>query len=500
MRAGWWVLTGLGLIVWSGGAAIAAPEEPPAEANAAPLPGWGGPRPPPRDGELAPLPAAPAGSKRAPQDYDGREDVTSAGEDALWVPRVLMFPLFVVSEYVVRVPLGAVIKGAESEAAADLPSKIGVAPSLFYQFGFRPHAGLTFFWNDFLAAGNDLRAKLTFGGVHFWHAFLRDRIPLSPVVGDDRPRSYLQLDSDFILRDDLLYWGIGPSTSSSDAGTYGLLAAGGGARLHLEPMFGFVAETWLSGRFASTDNGGCRSGQSIVTEELIARICDPDSIRQRLALGSYPIPPGFARPYVTLKTGARLSVDTRDPRPMVGSGVALDVSVEHVSALAEPDSGGWFNYGTVLSGFVDITGTQRVLGLVLETRFQETVADETRVPFTELVGSSSVEDDLDLGLMRGFKPNRLLGSSAIAATLEYRWPVWAFIDGTLQASVGNAFAGSHLDDFAPELLRFSFVGGISSPERRNRVLNLLVGFGTDTFADGGKPSSFRFGFGGTTDF
>ena len=102
--------------------------------------------------------------------------------------------------------------------------------------------------------------------------------------------------------------------------------------------------------------------------------------------------------------------------------------------------------------------------------------------------------------MRGFKPNRLLGSSAIAATLEYRWPVWAFIDGTLQASVGNAFAGSHLDDFAPELLRFSFVGGISSPERRNRVLNLLVGFGTDTFADGGKPSSFRFGFGGTTDF
>jgi hypothetical protein len=500
MRAAWWFLTGLWLVGFSGSTEVANAEEPPAETKTAPGPGWGGPRPPPRDTELAPLPAAPAGTKRAPQDYYGREEVTSAGEDALWVPRILLFPFFVVSEYLIRAPLGAVIKSAESEGAADLPSKIGVAPSLFYEVGFRPHAGVTFFWNDFIATGNDLRAKLTFGGVHFWHAFVRDRIPLSPVLGDDRPRSYLQLDSDFVLRDDLLYWGIGPRTSADDAGTYGLLAAGGGGRLHVEPMFGFVLETWLTGRYAETENGGCRSGQSIVTEDLIARTCDPDPIRQRLALGSYPIPPGFARPYVTMRTGAKLSVDTRDPRPMVGSGVALDVSVEHVSALAEPDSGGWLNYGAVVSGFVDVTGTQRVLGVVLEARFQDTVADETRVPFTELVGASSVEDDLDLGLMRGFKPNRLLGSSAIAATLEYRWPIWAFIDGTLQAAVGNAFAGSHLDDFDPELLRFSFVGGISSPERRNRVLNLLVGFGTDTFTEGGKPSSFRFGFGGTTDF
>src|SRR5688572_10935200 len=130
MRAAWWFLTGW-FIAFSATATVAAAQEPPSAAKPTPEPGWGGPRPPPRDAELAPLPPPPEGEKRAPQDYDGREDVTSAAEDALWIPRVLFFPLFVVSEYLVRAPLGAVIKGAESEGAADLPTRIGVAPSLF---------------------------------------------------------------------------------------------------------------------------------------------------------------------------------------------------------------------------------------------------------------------------------------------------------------------------------------------------------------------------------
>jgi hypothetical protein len=492
MRAAWGLLASC-LIGLASSPSIAGAEERT----------WGGPRPPPRDeGDLDALPPPPASDeKRAPQDYDGRPDVTTSAEDALWIPRVLLFPFFVIGEYGFRAPISALVSGGEEGAAnAELPDMIGLAPSVFYDLGFRPSFGLTFFWNDFIASGNDLRAKLTFGGPELWHAFIRDRIPLSPVVGDNRPRSYLQLDSDFILRDDLLYWGVGPRTNDDDRGTFGLLGLGGGARIHLEPMFGFSFEAWVSGRYSTTDNGSCRSGESIVTEDFIYRACDPDTIRQRFAAGSYAIPPGFARPLTTLRNGARLSVDSRAPRPMAGSGVAFDVSLEHVAMLAEPDSGSWFNYGAQVAGYVDVTGTQRVLGLVVETRFQETTNDETVIPFTELVGSSSIEDDLDLGLMRGFKPNRLLGSSAIAATLEYRWPIWAFIDGTMQAAVGNAFAGSHLDDFDPELLRFSFIGGVTSPERRNRVLNLLVGFGTDTFADGGKPSSFRFGFGGTTDF
>jgi hypothetical protein len=137
---------------------------------------------------------------------------------------------------------------------------------------------------------------------------------------------------------------------------------------------------------------------------------------------------------------------------------------------------------------------------MVAARFQDRVHSETVVPFTELVGAKHVEDVPDLDLMRGFQPGRLLGSSALVATLEYRWPIWAFIDGTLQAALGNAFAEPHLEDFDPELLRFSFVGGVRSPNHRDHSFNFLVGFGTDPLGEGAAPSAFRLVLGGTTGF
>lgn len=46
-------------------------------------------------------PSAPArgpDDRRQPPDYDGRPEPTTAGDVALWVPRVVLFPLYVVSE------------------------------------------------------------------------------------------------------------------------------------------------------------------------------------------------------------------------------------------------------------------------------------------------------------------------------------------------------------------------------------------------------------------
>jgi hypothetical protein len=52
--------------------------------------------------------------KRQTPDYDGRPDPPpTAGEGALWIPRVLLFPPYVVSEYVIRRPLGALVTAAE---------------------------------------------------------------------------------------------------------------------------------------------------------------------------------------------------------------------------------------------------------------------------------------------------------------------------------------------------------------------------------------------------
>ena len=39
--------------------------------------------------------------------------------------------------------------------------------------------------------------------------------------------------------------------------------------------------------------------------------------------------------------------------------------------------------------------------------------------------------------------------SAAVATLQYSWPVWGFLDGIIQADVGNVF-GPHLEGFAAD--------------------------------------------------
>src|SRR5262245_25300204 len=90
--------------------------------------------------------------KRQLPDYDGRGGApTSPGRKALWLPRVLLSPLYFVSEYVVRRPLGYAITAAER---AELPAalydffafgpdhKAGVVPIALLDFGFEPSVGL----------------------------------------------------------------------------------------------------------------------------------------------------------------------------------------------------------------------------------------------------------------------------------------------------------------------------------------------------------------------
>lgn len=468
-------------------------------------PSWGDAAPPARAGELPPLPPpAQDDDKREPQDYDGREDVTSTAEDALWIPRVLLFPLYVVSEYVVRTPLGALLTFLERYGIiSDLlttQSDVGVLPTAFIDFGFRPSVGLYFFWDNFIAKGNDLRASVAFGGIKFWRASIANRFPFTTPLGVERARSYFQIEGDLLTRGDLLYWGIGPESREADESTYGLFTAGAGARVHIEPWRGNFLEAWLTARTTTTREGYCADSIVGIDEDAIYRVCDPPTVRRQILDGVYDPPPGYGRPYTTVKSGVRLVFDSRRPRPAPGHGVAFDTSVEKVSELKEPRLGSWINYGATLGAFVDLTGTQRVLSLAVAVRFQDSLTEGTTVPFTELVGAKHVEDVPDLDLMRGFQPGRLLGSSGVAATLEYRWPIWAFIDGTLQASVGNTFAESHLEDFDVDKLRVSFVGGFRSPNHRDHSINFLLGFGTNTIGEGAEPESIRLLFGGTTGF
>jgi len=489
-------------------ASTALPEgsAPPADARAPDS--YGGPAPSAHPFELPPREGLAPGEKAELGDYDGRPNVTSVGEDALWIPRVLFFPLYLVTEYLVRAPLGGLTVAVEK---SDLITKIqdlltfgpnhniGIIPTGFVDFGFRPSVGLYFFWDDFIADGNDLRASAGFGGVKYVKFSVADRIPISTPIGTERARSYFQIEADFLTRQDLTFFGIGPDTTRDDEAGYGNTTYGGGGRVHIEPWRGTFFEGWVTGRTTRTFEGECDGAGDVAEDLTITRVCDPPTLRRRILDGA-PIPVSYGRPYSTVKSGLRVVLDSRPTRPAPGHGVAIDVSAEHAIDVDEPNLGSWVTWGGALAGFVDLTETQRVLSLSLAVKFQDPIQDDYDVPFTELIGVKHNEDIPDGELMKGFRPGRLVGNSSVALTLGYHWPIWAFLDGTMEAAVGNVFADAHLSDFELDKLRFSFVGGVRTPNHRDHSFNFLLGVGTDTFESGAAPNSLRFLFGGTTGF
>ena len=128
------------------------------------------------------------------------------------------------------------------------------------------------------------------------------------------------------------------------------------------------------------------------------------------------------------------------------------------------------------------------MSLSVQTLFSDPIGTRA-VPFTELVSLGG--DDAP---MPGFWVGRLIDRSAAVATLRYRWPIGPWLDGSMQAAVGNVF-GEHLDDFQTRLLRFSGALGLESDSSPDSNFQFLIGFGTETFDHGGQVDSFRLAFG-----
>jgi outer membrane protein assembly factor BamA len=141
---------------------------------------------------------------------------------------------------------------------------------------------------------------------------------------------------------------------------------------------------------------------------------------------------------------------------------------------------------------VDLDGRRRVLSLTATALFVDPTRHDTVIPFTELVSLGGFEP------MRGYLAGRMLDRSAFVTTLEYRWPVWNVLDGSLKAELGNVFV-ARLDDLAMNLLRFSSSIGIETSGPSDNPLQILFGVGSETFSQGGKIDSFRLFVGTTTN-
>jgi hypothetical protein len=409
--------------------------------------------------------------KRPLPDYEGRPPPpATAGQSALWIPRVVFSPVYFTTEYLLRRPLGALLTAAER---ANLPSvlydffafgpehKAGIAPIAFVDFGFNPSVGVYGFWDDAFVKGDDLRVHVS-GWSSEWIA--------GSFVQRTRfhAKDSLTLKLSAMRRPDAVFYGIGPRTLQSSESRYGEDRLGASATADFPLWRASKVQTTVGVRHSSFYDGHFGGDPGILAES---------------AGGTFPLPDGFANGYTAEYNRVLVALDSRRPFPSEGSGVRLEAQAEEGSDVSQSAGAGWLRYEAAAGGFLDLDGHRRVVSLSVTTMFADPLGSRP-VPFTEL---ASLGGDAP---MPGFYPGRLVDRSAAVGTLRYRWPIGPFVDGSLQAAVGNVF-GAHLDGFETQLLRFSGAIGLETDSSPDSNFQLLVGFGTETFEHGGQVDSAR---------
>lgn len=427
-------------------------------------------------------PAQPGGAtspKRALPDYDGRgEPPTTAGDVLLWIPRIVLSPIYFVTEYVIRRPIGWFLTTAERNQWPSAivnfftfgpDKKAGIVPTALIDFGFKPSVGVYAFWDDLLGEGNHLRLHASTWGADWLQGSIADKIPIGKS-------GYFDMKLEGSRRPDQLFHGIGPTTTSKDATRYGM------DELQAHPVF--ETQWWKGSRI--TVEGGVK-----YVSFRNAQCCDDPSLFDEVAAGKAPAPPGLLDGYTEVYQRGELTIDTRDPRPASQTGLRLELEAEQGANVRRAEDS-WIRWGGSVGGYVDIKDN-RTVSLAVTALFADPLAAGAAIPFTEqvMLGGS--------GPMRGYLYGRLVDRSAAVATLKYRWPIWVFLDGTLQAAVGNVF-GPDLEDFKTKLLRLSGAIGVESIGGADHTFELLVGAGTETFDQGADITSFRLVFGTNRGF
>ncbi|MEM9194718.1 MAG: hypothetical protein AAGF12_36400, partial [Myxococcota bacterium] len=244
------------------------------------------------------------GPRREVPNYDGREDYTTAGEVLLWIPRILVSPLYLVTEFVIRRPLGFMVTGLEEE---EIPQKIFSAftfgpnnesllvPTAFLDFGFRPSFGAFFRTQDFLFPGHIVSAAASFGGPS-WTNF---QVGTGVADPSDDNEWEIQLSGRWLRRPDGRFFGLGQELNDDADSRYAFTVLA----TELGADWFFSEGSRLSG------HAGIRN-----VEFNTDSCCDPD-LTERVAAGVFSqTPPGYDEGYTAARFNVEATYDTRPPR------------------------------------------------------------------------------------------------------------------------------------------------------------------------------------------
>jgi len=440
---------------------------------------------------LLPASIAHAGPQRPPRrpvpSYDGRaQPPATAGDAALAAARAILFPIRLAVDHGVRWPLGALISTAEHSRGVRRAIRylflqpptptMSITPIAFYDFGFQSSIGLRLYWKDgFLTPGSKFALKLGTGGTDWW------RGDGAIVVAVPRTHGFRAgFDAGMRRRPDQQFFGIGPRTPQSARARY------------------------LNARFGVTAHAGWRElsllAGSTSTLTAASHFDDSASIEDRVAAGRIAaLPAGYGELVETQRLGAAISLDSRGARDSpererASSGARLDGVVEQVRAS---ELGRWLHVEATAGGALrlDRPGEHKLdLRLRFELVEPSAAIDGGAIPFLELATIGGSRD------LRGFASGRGRGLSAAALTLDYQWPLAAWLDATLYLGAGNVF-DRRLAGLTAGKLRGSVGLGLALAGLTNeRQLELWAAVGTEPFDEGAEASSFRLVFGYSHDY
>jgi len=425
--------------------------------------------------------------RRAVPDYDGRPDRRTAGDVAIWIPRVVLYPVHLVTEYVLRRPLVGLVTWLEKHdviaKAVNVVSfgtrgRVGLIPTAFVDFGVRPSVGL-YLWANNVPTNNDRFAlHFAWGGERWWRLSVRETVPFtSPLARDEDGdvRVHLLYDA----RPDHLLWL--PTDDGTTPASYFARELGAGTELELP--FGTFDTIDLSVdvanlTFADGSTRGIERAETTVGD--LARVPDRD-------LGT--LLAGFDG-YTALRADLDVSLDTRRPRPEPGSGARVLLFGGGVQALDGSFTGArWGGEGSV---HLDVDGRHRVLSLRQRVEGMQQVGSGD-IPIHELPTLGGAD------AMRGFVSGRFRGPATTVTSIQYTYPVWSMADGFVFYEVGGAFE-DRFDDFELGRLAGSFGLGLRTINDRDAAFNVIVGAGTEAFDDGGRVEDLRLVFGVSRGF
>jgi hypothetical protein len=388
----------------------------------------------------------------------------------------VLSPLYLANEFVLRRPLGWLVRRAERHRWVDSVVRLFtfgeggnslLVPTALVDFGLLPSVGFYYVGDDVFATGNVLRFHAATWGPKWINATIADRYALDKS-------SSVQARVEFKRSEDNLFLGIGPDITDAVRSRYGLE--------RFEGTAGFRRQLGSASRLVA------EAGVHRITF-IEGECCHDPSLDQRVASGEVMPPPGYRDPYTAAFARVDVTLDSRKPRPEPGTGAYL-----HVEAMPSFELDGehsWIAYGGVLGGALDVTGRRRTFRLQVSLDFVDAMSGDS-IPFTEypVLGGE---------LMPGFVPGWLTGRSTATAQLGYTWPVWLGLDAQTRFTLGNAF-GPHLAGLSTEKLRMSGDVGFTTSTARNQGFELLFGVGTETFEQGAGITSVRVTLGSRRGF